>query len=138
MEPIFIELCGTPQGKGRPRFARATGHAFTPAKTRAFEADLKFQAQEVMAGRPPVDGPLECTVVALFPIPKSWSKKKQAAAMAGEIRPTTKPDVDNIMKAIDSFNQVVFVDDSQIVNASVMKLYSARPALQITIREAGK
>lgn len=136
MEPIFIELCGVPQGKGRPRFARSGSFAYTPSNTRKFEADLKYQAQEAMAGRPPVEGPLDCLVVALFPIPKRFSKKMKAAALAGQIRPTGRPDWDNIAKMLDAFKEVVWRDDTQVVDGRIRKLYSDRPALQILVREA--
>lgn len=36
VDTITIRLAGAAQGKGRPRFARKTGHAFTPAKTRGY------------------------------------------------------------------------------------------------------
>jgi Holliday junction resolvase RusA-like endonuclease len=129
-----VELCGKPEGKGRPRFSRSARIAFTPANTRKYEANLKFAAQEAMAGQPPFDGPVSVLVEALFPIPQSWSKKKQAQALTDEIRHTSRPDVDNLMKSIDALNQVVFRDDSQIVHAVVTKRYSDRPALRITVR----
>lgn len=133
MWSLDIELCGKPAGKGRPRFVRATGHAFTPANTRSYEANLKYAAQEAMAGQVPVVGPLRVRVEALFPIPISWSKKKQALALAGDIWPTTKPDWENIAKMLDAFNQVVWVDDAQVVEGTILKVYSDRPALRITI-----
>lgn len=64
--PITITLDGIPVAKGRPRFVRATGRAYTPSKTRAFETDLGYTAKEVMAGRPLLDGPLMVLVVACF------------------------------------------------------------------------
>src|SRR3990167_10980667 len=35
---LRITIHDAPQGKGRPRFARASGRTFTPARTRAWEA----------------------------------------------------------------------------------------------------
>lgn len=130
---IVIELVGVPCGKGRPRFMRSTGHAYTPAKTRNYETNLRLAAQDVMAGAPPLDGPLSVTVNALFPVPQSWPKKKQAQALAGEVRPTTKPDADNLLKVLDALNEVVFRDDKQVVDARVVKSYSARPCMRVEI-----
>lgn len=132
MFSVDIELCGKPEGKGRPRFARS-GHAFTPANTRTYEANLKYSAQEAMAGRPPIDGPVRVRVEALFPIPKSWSKKKQAEAMAGNVWPTCKPDWENVAKMLDAFNEVVWRDDAQVVEGVIRKVYSDRPALRVTV-----
>jgi Holliday junction resolvase RusA-like endonuclease len=136
MTPILIELAGVPTGKGRPRFARATGRAYTPAKTRDYESGLRYAASEAMAGRPPLEGSLSVRVTAYYPIPKSWSKKNREAAHSGATRPNTKPDVDNLLKNLDALNEIVFRDDSQIVEAFVSKHYSGRPCLQISIERA--
>ena len=46
---IEIILAGVPVGKGRPRFVKSTGRAFTPEKTVRFEDRLSIVAQEAMA-----------------------------------------------------------------------------------------
>lgn len=132
--PITIRLAGAPHGKGRPRFVRETGHAFTPAKTRSYEAALRIAAGEAMTGQTPMEGPVSVTVLACFPIPVSWSKKKQLAAVTGDIRPTGKPDLDNLLKALDALNEIVFRDDAQIVEAVITKTYSTLPSLIVTVR----
>lgn len=130
---ITIELAGEPKGKGRPRFARATGHTYTPAATRSYEAALRYAAQEAMAGKPPLEGALSLRVEAYLPIPASWSKRKQLRASMILIRPTTKPDFDNLMKPLDALNKVVWRDDSQIVTVSFAKFYSERPRLVVGV-----
>lgn len=133
MQPIVISLPGIPRGKGRPRFVRATGRTYTPADTVNYEGALRLAAASVMAGHPPLDGALAVMMVAEFPVPQSWSKKKQAAAMAGEIKPTGKPDADNLIKTLDAFNAVVWRDDAQIVDARITKRYSERPGVTIIV-----
>ncbi len=133
MNAVHIVLPGIPQGKGRPRFVRATGHAFTPAKTRSYESMLQGAALAAMAGRQPLDGPLQVIVEAHFPVPVSWSRKKHAAALLGVTRPTKKPDADNLMKVLDSLNAVVFHDDSQIVEGTIVKHYSDQPRLVVKV-----
>ena len=130
---IVVELAGTPLGKGRPRFQRATGRAYTPEKTRNFETNLKLAAQDVMAGRPPLEGPLFVHVYAHLPIPQSWSAKKRNLAMSGITRPTTRPDWENLAKMLDAFNQVVWVDDAQIVEGVIIKRYSDLPRLRVEV-----
>jgi Holliday junction resolvase RusA-like endonuclease len=98
---VIIELPGEPRGKGRPRFVRRTGHAFTPQKT-ASEACLRHEAALAMADRPPFEGALRVRVAAYFGVPASWSTKKQIAAIAGAIRPAKRPDLDNIVKMFDA------------------------------------
>ena len=134
---ITIELAGTPIGKGRPKFVRRTGHAFTPEKTRNYETNLRLAAQDAMGGAEPFSGPLIVLVEALFPVPQSWSRKKREAALAGSLRPTSRPDWENVAKVCDGLNEIVWRDDSQIVDGRVIKSYSARPALRIEVTEIG-
>lgn len=56
---------------------------------------------------------------------------------AGFIRPTTKPDIDNVQKAVmDALTGVWYVDDSQIVESHVGKWYSENPRVEVTVEEA--
>ena len=135
---IRIVVDGPPVGKGRPRFVRATGHAFTPAKTANYEAILAARGMEAMVGPgwcKPLEGPLALQVTAYMPIPRSWSQKKQSAALRGELRPG-KPDLDNILKTLDALNGIVWRDDAQIATANVSKRYDRRPRLEIAVELA--
>lgn len=132
---IRVELIGAPVAKGRPRFVRATGHAYQPEKTRRFETDLRYAAAEAMAGRQPLDCAVDLKVNVFLPIPDSWSGKKKREAAAGALLPTKKPDCSNFQKAAeDALNMIVFRDDAQIVSATVTKRYSERPRLVIEVR----
>lgn len=131
--PILIRLAGEPKGKGRPRFVKQTGRAFTPAATRSYEAALRFAAQEVMGERLPLEGALSIEIVAEFPIPASWSFMKKTLARNGRLRPTVKPDADNLAKMLDALNEVVFRDDKQAVSVLIEKRYSEAPGLWIRV-----
>lgn len=137
--PVTITLAGEPQGKGRARaFRRGNfiGH-YTPEKTRTYEGMVRTAAMEAMGARPPIDGPVRLVMSAIFSIPKSWSQKKRAAAMSGAIKPTRKPDLDNILKAWkDALNQVVYRDDCLIVRAVIEKRYGPAPLVAVTVRAA--
>ena len=53
-----------------------------------------------------------------------------------KIRPTKKPDWDNIGKIIcDSLNQIAYRDDAQIVDSQVRKFYSENPRVEVIIKE---
>ena len=130
---IELVLLGPPRGKGRPQFSKR-GHAYTDEKTRTYEDTLGAVANRYMLqnGLAMLKGPLSLELDAWMPIPKSWSKKLKAAAVAGEKLPTTKPDWDNF-KMLDALNLVVWHDDAQIVKATVTKRYSLRPRLVVRI-----
>ena len=89
---LTFEIPGDPVAKARPRAAMVSGRArlYTPAKTEKYEARVAVFAQQAMAGRPVMAGPVALSVTALFPIPQSWTKKRQAAARAGSER-TDRP-----------------------------------------------
>ena len=135
---IHFHIPGQPVGKGRPRIGKVGAHArmFTPAKTVNYESTVALFAAQAMAGRALLTGPVNLQMRVDFPIPASWSMKKQRAAEAGQILPTVKPDSDNIVKAIcDAINGVVWKDDVQVVDLTVKKRYSVVPGVAVRIDE---
>lgn len=127
---ITFTIPGPPRGKGRPRFSRRSGTAYTPADTQAYESAVKAAAYHAMAGQPPITAPVSMGVIGYFAIPASWSKKKREAAEWH----TSKPDCDNLLKAVlDGCNGVAFVDDAQVTRLHVSKVYDERPRVEVTI-----
>ena len=138
--PMFcrIELAGPPRGKGRGRaFVGKSGHAsvYTDAKTRSYEAQIRFAAQQAMQGRPPTGLPVRLLMSVFFAIPVSWSKRQRERALCGATWPTVKPDADNSLKLSDALNGIVFDDDKQVVIATVFKSYAEKPGLLIEVEE---
>lgn len=130
---IEIVLAGAPMGKERVRFVKATGRTFTPERTVNYESRLALAAQNVMAGRPLFEGALRVDIVAFMPVAVSKPRKWQADALSGAIRPTKKPDWDNVGKILDALNMVVWIDDSQIVEGQIYKFYSDKPMMAIRV-----
>jgi len=137
MTTVLISLPGQPIPKGRPKFASINGRAiaYTPKKTRDYEARLTQEARKAMAGRPLLTGALELTVWAYIGVPKSWSKAKKERALQGSLRPVTRPDWDNYAKITDALNCVIWADDNQIVTGTVHKFYTNNPRLQVMVQE---
>ena len=134
-EDIVIVMSGDPVPKGRPRFNRKTGATYTPEKTATYENRLAWAAQSVMRGRPLLTGALDVRIVSYRSVPVSKSKRWKADALLGAIRPTGRPDWDNLGKIVDALNRVVWADDSQIVDGRVQKFYSDQPRIEIFVRE---
>ena len=130
---IEIVLLGQPMAKERPRLTQG-GHVYTPERTLNYEARLAHRAQDAVAGRPLLEGPLAVEVVTLMSIAASKPAKWQSAALAGLERPTKKPDWDNFGKMLDALNLVVWADDAQVVDGRVLKFYWSRPALIVRVR----
>lgn len=133
---LNFHVPGQPVGKGRPRIGKVGTHArmFTPEKTVNYEGLVAYAAQQAMAGAALMEGACDVKLRIDCQIPASWSGKKQRAAEAGEIRPVSKPDADNIIKAIfDAMNGVVWKDDVQAVEISVAKHYSLVPGVAVRV-----
>lgn len=134
---VNITIPGEPAGKGRPKFTTVSGYAkaYTPAKTANYETYIKLAYSERYKQMTfSADEPLKITIYAYQTIPGSESKKRKALMLADKIRPTKKPDWDNIGKIVgDALNKVAYPDDKQIVEAHIYKYFSNEPRLEIEI-----
>lgn len=134
---IEFKVEGPPIGKGRPKAVRM-GNAvrmYTPKKTAEYETDIAFEAVKVMGDAKPVETPVSVGVLAYYPIPASWSKKRQQAAYEGALIPG-KPDLDNVLKAVlDALNGVFYKDDKQVVRMVCSKRYCKHPRLVVWVEE---
>lgn len=135
-----IVVQGEPVGKGRPKFSTRGGYtrAYTPKKTEDYEAEIRVAYYTQCNGEFYQKGEyLDVRIRAYFQIPKSARKADRELMRQGKIRPSKKPDVDNIMKiCCDALNGVAFYDDSQVVTGGIMKWYSDNPRVEIEIEEA--
>jgi Holliday junction resolvase RusA-like endonuclease len=134
---IQFTVYGEAVAQGRPRFSSNGGFvkAYDPKKSKDFKQYVKLVASE---NRPTqlLEGPIQMDVKIYKSTLKSFSKKKAALAEKGDIRPVTKPDVDNYVKGIkDALKAVIWKDDSQVVDLHITKWYSEAPRIEITIKE---
>lgn len=134
MEVIF-EVPGEPRGKGRPRFSK-TGHAYTDSETRAYEKKIEAYYRKALgAFRWPDSEFISVDITAYYPIPKSATKAATAAMRAGQVPPSRKPDIDNVMKIVlDALNGVAYKDDSRVVRVEAQKVYSDVPRIEIRMK----
>ena len=133
---VAFVVPGTPVGKGRPRFAKRGRfvQTFTPEKTAIYENLVKVKAQEAMRGAPPFEGAVSVSICLFVIPPASWSQKKQREALSGNTYPTSKPDIDNVVKGIfDACNEVVFKDDKQAVELTVRKRYGLAASAHVEV-----
>lgn len=134
---IELTIPGEPVGKAR---ARVTQHGtYTPAKTVNYEALVKQIFAASYPGWVPVEGPLTMRVIAYYAITQSTSAKQRGQMEAGIVRPTRRPDCDNLIKIVaDALNGVAYRDDAQLVGVGCGKWYSDRPRVEVKIeREVG-
>jgi len=112
---IALTINTAPIPKGRPR-ASKSGHVFTPERTRSYEYRLKVEAfaqcrkARWVVTAEPVEVELRFFVKAM------------------------RADLDNLIKAIDAFNGVIWVDDRQIrrIDAAVF-VDKIRPRTEVRV-----
>lgn len=137
---VEFTIPGEPQGKGRPRFAKVGNYVrtYTPDNTVAYENLVKLEYQR-QCGRYmfSADEMLDMRIFAYYGIPKSVSRKRAALMLNGTIRPSKKPDADNVIKVVaDACNGIAYRDDAQIVDTMVRKFYSDTPHVKVVIKKA--
>ena len=106
---------GTPVPKGRPRFG--SGHAYTPQRTKTYEAKVKMLALKARqeARLKPFQGDVSLYV-------QIWGLKQG--------------DITNVVKALeDAMNGVIYDDDKQISYLEVERFESAKPHVTVTVEE---
>lgn len=136
MSLLTFSMSGLPRGQGRPRATTVGGFpsVYKDPKSRKYEASVSKVAMDAMSGRDPFEGPLSVSLRFRMPIPASATKRVKSSMAAGDIPPTTKPDLSNLLKAIeDGMNKIVFVDDAQIVRAFVTKIYAEHPGVDVRV-----
>ena len=135
---VFMTIDGKPEPKGRPRFRRVKNfvQTYTPAKTKNYEDKVRDVAKQAMGEHEPLETPVGIQMSIKLPVPKSYSKKRTSDCLNKYEMPTKKPDWDNVAKAItDALNGIAYVDDSQIVSATVHKMYSMEPCVEVYLYE---
>ncbi len=136
LKPVQFVVPGDPVGKGRMRLTTRHGIArmHPTDRTIAYEGLIAMVGAQAMIDRPLIECPVMIEMRIVVSIPKSGSKKFKDQALAGEIFPTKKPDMDNVIKAIyDGLNGVVWKDDVQVVDAFVRKRYGEVPGVHVRI-----
>lgn len=129
---VSFTIMGKPMGKQRPKVTKWGTH--TPEDTVNYETLVKMIYQQKI--HKVLEGPLKIYIDAYYQIAKSTSKKKKNLMLVDKIRPTRKPDLDNIAKIIcDALNTIAYKDDSQIVEMSVRKFYSEVPRVVVVLKE---
>ena len=135
---VTFKVDGDPVGKQRARYAKRGKHvmAYTPDKTRNYEALIKEAAIQAMGSNEILETPVNLYLYIRAPIPKSLPKKRLESCLNGSEKPIKKPDASNVLKSVeDAMNGVVYKDDSQIVNIHVTKVYASVSGIDVCVKE---
>jgi len=128
---VTFKVDANPVGKQRARYARRGNfvQTYTPDKTRNYEALLKEAAIEAMGSSEPLETPVSLYLYI-------FSKKKVQDCLNGSEQPMKKPDSSNVLKSVeDAMNGVVYIDDCQIINHHITRVYSTLAGVDICVKE---
>lgn len=132
------------QPRQRHRVLTAGGRTFaqnyTPAKhpVNAFKAAVQLAARQAYTG-PPIEGPVSLAMTAIFPRPKRLMWKSRTMLCEWH---TTKPDADNVVKAVkDALSGLLWRDDCQVCQLIVDKWIAGgddQPGVVIQVEKLNK
>lgn len=134
---VSFDIPGAPVAKARPRISTRGGfvRAYTPKKTANYEARVALAAQQAMGENPPTEEAVSLSIAVGIPIPQSWSKNKKSDARGNVLKPRSRPDIDNYIKAVfDGGNEIIWKDDSQITSVEAHKIYTETPGISVIAR----
>jgi len=134
---VTFTVDGDPVPKGRPRFARRGQfvQTYTDAKTIDYETQIAMRARHAIGSTKPLEGALSVFLYLRYTVPASYSKKRKEACLRGVEYPK-RIDIDNVYKSVtDAMNGIVYVDDSQIVEAHIKKVYAEESGANIMVQE---
>lgn len=114
-----IEVQIEPLPQSRPRFGR--GKVYELPKMTEYKRAIKDAALVAMQGKQP-------TLNAVSVVIRLYRKFKAVSRRYG--------DFDNHAKSIcDALNKIVWLDDSQVVKATIEKIQSSLPKVEIEVTE---
>jgi Holliday junction resolvase RusA-like endonuclease len=119
---VKIFIPGEPVAQPRPKVSTRGGfaRAYVDAKHPIHEYKLAIKLTYTAAGGEVLEGPVSIRIVCWFDRPKGHSKKRRQQPEPK----TTKPDLDNVGKAIlDALNKIAYNDDGQVYRLTVEKWY---------------
>lgn len=134
---VTFAVDGDPVPKGRPRFARRGQfvQTYTDAKTIDYETQVAMKARHAIGSTKPLESALTVFLYLRYTVPASYTKKRKEACLNGLEYPK-RIDIDNVYKSItDAMNGIVYLDDSQIVEAHIKKVYAEESGANIMVQE---
>ncbi|WP_099300128.1 RusA family crossover junction endodeoxyribonuclease [Pediococcus pentosaceus] len=131
---IKLTIPGVPVAASRPQVPRF-GSPYYKEPYKSYKKAVRKVIEEQYADEP-VRGALCVQIKFYRSVQKSVSKVERQRRLSGLHRPTMKPDIDNLFKAVtDACTGIVWKDDNQIVSTKSDKFYSEVPRVENYVEE---
>lgn len=135
---ILFRVDGEPKGQPRPRAFSRNGKArvYDPGTAEGWRGLISAAARPELPAEP-ISGPVRLDVEFAMPRPQRLCRRRDDP---GAIPHTSKPDLDNLLKALlDALTQLgLWRDDDQVVEVRAVKHYhelGGRPGALVAVRE---
>lgn len=139
---LYFTIDGDPFGKLNLRPMNVKGHAsvFNPKENTDYMEKVSSAVKKQLGegSEPDPDSMFVVKVHAYFQIPKRLSKRMKMLALQNKVKPTKKPDLDNISKVVldgITHSQSVWKDDSQVIEEHLYKYYAEDPCVVVVIEK---
>jgi Holliday junction resolvase RusA-like endonuclease len=128
---IMFEIHTIPKPQKQTRFARNI--AYDPS--RDYKESLRWQIKP-HAPKEPFQGPMRVHLTFHLPIPKQTPKARRKQMINGVCVPWRRPDLDNLAYTVtNAMQELVYEDDSQIIDLVLSKRYAEVPKIIVKILE---
>lgn len=129
---------GEARAKARPQVRSFAGRSqmYKDSVTATFENWVRLHAEAALGDQARFEGPVSIRIEVVTEPAKSHSAKKRKEMIAGVIKPTKYPDLDNVIKSvIDGCCRVAIRDDVLVVEIAASKSYGEQAATFVFIQE---
>lgn len=137
---IEFAVEGVPKPQPRPRAYRRGDFIglYNPPDADVWRHTINQAGREYVPSEP-MEGPLRVGMLFVMPRPKSHLKANGELKPSSPAIPTTKPDIDNLIKAVlDEMTKMKFwLDDKQVAVIQANKIYEgeSKRGLIVNVRE---
>lgn len=122
IDVIWFQVAGKPQPQGSSRIVHAGGRPTITSDNpnlHEWRSVVGWHAVEAMQGHRLIERPGAVALQASFTRPRPKSAAKRVT------RPTTKPDVDKLLRALlDALSGICYRDDAQVVDVHVQEYFA--------------
>jgi len=129
---LIFEIHSKPLPQKQTRFGKH--RAYDPSKL--YKQTIQWQIRP-HAPKEPLQGPLTVDMTFYLPIPKGTSNILTKQMINGTSLPYKRPDLDNLAYIVtNAMKELIYHDDSQIVDLILRKRYAQEPKTVIKVIES--
>lgn len=131
---------GNVRPKGRPRLSFKDGvrRAWIPRANTDYQNVVRQAALQALGPNAPLEGAVRVDVTMWRQPPARASKAELAKMLSGQLVPISRPDIDNVLKAVsDALTGAVIRDDAQISDLIGRKRYGSEARIDVSVSQVG-